>query len=116
MALVYSVLAALATTHLPLPKPVSAVGAWVLCVPLGFWLQRRFTFAGSAQHRLAVWLYAATQGLSIATVATVSHTFARGSFWPDFFVHLGASALAAILSYLINRWIIFPQVRPTRRE
>ena len=112
MALVYAVLAALATSHLTLPRPLSAAGAWVLCIPFGFWLQRRVTFTASQPHRHALWLYAATQGLSIAIVATISHLLARGSFWPDLAVHLGASALAAILSYLINRRIIFPATRP----
>jgi putative flippase GtrA len=105
----YSVLAALATTHLPLARPISAAGVWVLCIPLGFWCQRRFTFAASTPHRLALWLYAATQVIGICIAATASYLFARGQFWPDFAVHLGAAVLAAALSYLINRWIIFPK-------
>lgn len=108
MAVLYAVLAALATSHLPLPKPVSAGLAWILCIPLGFWLQRRFTFADSIPSRHALWLYAATQLLSICTVAGVSYLFARGVFWPDLLVHLFASGLAAVASYLINRWIVFP--------
>jgi putative flippase GtrA len=109
MTALYSVLAALATTHLPLPRPLSAAGVWVLCVPLGFWCQRRFTFTASAPHRLALWLYAATQVMGICIAATASHLFARGLFWPDLAVHLGAAALAAVLSYLANRLVIFPK-------
>lgn len=108
MALVYAVLAALATTNLPWPKPVSAALAWAVFIPLAYWGQRRFTFAGSTPHRHAPWLYAATQGLGICTVATTSHFLASGSFWPDLVVHLGGSLLAAIVSYLINRLFIFP--------
>jgi putative flippase GtrA len=108
MTALYSVLAALATTHLPLPRPLSAAGVWVLCIPLGFWCQRRFTFTASRPHRHALWLYAATQVLGIGIAATASYLLARGSFWPDLAVHLGAAALAAVLSFLINRWIIFP--------
>jgi putative flippase GtrA len=108
VAVLYAVLAALATTHLPLPKPVSAAGIYILHIPLGFWCQRHFTFASSTPRRHALWLYAATQVLGICTAATVSHLFAQGVFWPDVFVHLGASALAAIMSYLINRLVIFP--------
>lgn len=109
MTALYSVLAALATTYLPLPRPLSAAAVWVLCIPLGFWCQRRFTFAASAPHRLALWLYAATQLMGICIAATASHLFARGLFWPDLIVHLAAAALAAALSYIINRWIIFPE-------
>jgi putative flippase GtrA len=108
LALLYSVLAALATTYLPVPKPLSAAGTWIVCIPLGFWCQRRFTFGSTTPRRHALWLYAATQVLSICIAAAFSHLFARGVFWPDVFVHLGASALAAIVSYLINRLVIFP--------
>jgi putative flippase GtrA len=109
MTALYSVLAALATTHLPLPRPLSAAGVWMLCIPLGFWCQRRFTFTASAQHRHAILLYTATQVLGICIASTASYLFARGSFWPDLAVHLGAAALAAILSFMISRWIIFPE-------
>jgi putative flippase GtrA len=109
MTALYSVLAALATTYLPLPRPLSAAAVWVLCIPLGFWCQRRFTFVASAPHRHAIWLYAATQVMGICIAATASHFLARGSFWPDLLVHLGAAALAAALSFVINRWVIFPE-------
>ena len=108
MTALYSVLAALATTHLPLPHALSAAGVWMLCIPLGFWCQRRFTFTASAPHRHAIWLYAATQVMGICIAATASYLLARGSFWPDLIVHLGAAALAAVLSYVINRRVIFP--------
>jgi putative flippase GtrA len=108
MTALYSVLAAVATTHLPIPRSLSSAGVWVLCIPLGFWCQRRFTFTDGAPHRHAIWLYAATQVMGICIAATASYLFARGSFWPDLTVHLGAAGLAAVLSYLINRWIIFP--------
>lgn len=109
MAGVYAVLAALATSSLPLPRPLSAGLAWMLCIPLAFWGQRRFTFAQSRPGRHALWLYAATQVLSIAIVAMVSHAFARGSFGHDLIVHLVGSALAAVSSYLVNRRYVFPE-------
>ncbi|OYW48384.1 MAG: hypothetical protein B7Z10_00460 [Rhodobacterales bacterium 32-66-7] len=108
VALAYAVLAALATTYLPLPSPVSAGGLWLAFIPLAYWGQRRFTFADSAPHRHALWLYGATQALGAATVATVSHFLASGAFWFDLRVHLGGSLLAAMLSYAINRLVIFP--------
>jgi putative flippase GtrA len=107
MAVVYSVMAALATTYLPLPKSLSSALVWILCIPLGFWCQRRFTFATSTPRRHALWLYGATQVLGICIAATATHFLARGVFWPDLFVHLGASAFVAIISYLINRLVIF---------
>lgn len=108
MAFVYALLATLATTHLPWPRPVSSGVAWVLCIPLGFRLQRRITFAASSPHRFALGLYAATQVLGVAIVSMVSFLLASGVFWPDLAVHLVASALAAAASYVLNRWLVFP--------
>lgn len=112
MAAVYSVLAALATSQLPIPKPVSSALAWLVCIPLAFWGQRRFTFAESRPHRHAFGLYVAIQALSVGIVASVSYLLARGAFWPDLVVHLGASALAAVASYGINRRLVFPEAGP----
>jgi putative flippase GtrA len=113
MTAIYSVLAALATTHLPLPRALSSAGVWLLCIPLGFWSQRRFTFTDSSPRRHAIWLYAATQGMGIAIAAMASFLFARGAFWPDLVVHLGAAGLAALLTFLISRKVIFPQTPGT---
>lgn len=109
VALLYAILAATATSLLPLPRAVSSGVLWVLCIPVAFWLQRRFTFTARKPHRHGLWLYAATQGLGIGIAASVSYLLATGSFRHDVFVHLLASALVAVVSYLISRWIVFPQ-------
>ena len=108
LALVYATLAALATSHLPLPKALASGMVWVLCIPLGFWCHRRFTLTTSTPHRHGLWLYAATQGLGIGIAASVGYLLANGAFRHDLFVHLLASGLAAVASYLISRWIVFP--------
>ena len=108
LATLYATLAALATSSLPLPKALSSALVWLLCIPVGFWSHRRFTFTTRQAHRHGLWLYAATQVLGIGIASGVSFLLARGQFWPDLFVHLLASGLAAIASYLINRWIVFP--------
>lgn len=108
MAVIYALLAALATSHLPWPKPLSSGTVWALCIPLGFWCHRRFTFVARRPRRFALWLYAATQVLGIGIAACVSFLLARGAFWPDLIVHLLASALVAVASYLINRRVVFP--------
>ena len=108
LAALYATLAALATSQLSWPKALSAALVWVLCIPIGFLSHRRFTFTTRTAHRYGLWLYAATQVLGISIASGVSFLLARGEFWPDLFVHLLASGLAAIASYLINRWIVFP--------
>ncbi len=112
LAAIYALLAALATSHLPLPRAVSAGLAWVACIPLGFWCHRRFTFRESRQHPGALGLYAATQVIGVGIGAGISFLFARGLFWPDLGVHLSASALAAAISYSINRSFTFPRHPP----
>lgn len=109
VALLYAILAAIATSLLPLPRAVSSGALWVLCIPVAFGLQRRFTFTARKPHRHGLWLYAATQGLGIGIAASVSYLLATGNFRHDVFVHLLASALVAVVSYLISRWIVFPQ-------
>ena len=111
LAALYALLAALATSQLPWPKAVSAAVAWLACIPLGFWFHRRFTFPGSARRPFALALYAATQLIGIGIGAGMSYLFATGSFWPDLVVHLAASALAAVTSYVINRTLTFPANR-----
>lgn len=108
LALVYATLAAVATSQLPLPKALSSGIVWVLCIPVGFWCHRRFTFTARRPHRHGLWLYAATQGLGICIAAGTSWLLVTGAFWPDLFVHLLASGLAAVASYLINRVFVFP--------
>lgn len=109
IAVLYAVLAALATTHLPWPKAVSAGVIWIAFIPLGYWCQRRFTFADSTPRPFALGLYAITQGLGICIGAGAAYLFATGRFGPDLFVHLAASGLAAVVSYLINRNVTFRQ-------
>ena len=109
LATLYATLAALATSQLPLPKALSSAMVWVLCIPVGFRAHRRYTFTARKPHRHGLWLYAATQGLGIGIAASVSALLATGSFRHDVFVHLLASALAAVVSFLISRWIVFPQ-------
>jgi putative flippase GtrA len=108
LAALYATLAALATSQLPLPRALSSALVWVLCIPVGFISHRRFTFTTRQPHRYGLWLYGATQVLGIGIASGVSFLLARGQFWPDLCVHLLASGLAAIASYLINRWIVFP--------
>jgi putative flippase GtrA len=108
LAALYATLAALATSQLPWPKALSSALAWVLCIPIGFLSHRCFTFTKRTPRRHALWLYGATQLLGIGIASTVGFLLARGQFWPDLFVHLLASGLAAVASYMINRWIVFP--------
>jgi putative flippase GtrA len=103
----YATLAALATSQLPLPKALSSVMVWIVCIPIVFWCHRRFTFPSRRPHRFGLWVYTATQVIGLAIVATASGLLAQGAFWPDLIVHLLATGVAAVASYLITRSVIF---------
>lgn len=109
LAALYATLAALATSQLPLPKALSSALVWLVCIPVGFWCHRRFTFTSRTAHRHGLWLYAVTQVLGIVIASTVSHFLATGDFRHDLPVHLFASGLAAVASYGLNRRFTFPQ-------
>lgn len=108
LAMVYAVLAALATSQLPLPKALSAALVWGLCIPLGYWSHRRFSFPRRNAHRYGLWLYASTQLLSVLIASATSFLLATGNFNTDLLVHLLASFLAALASYALNRRFTFP--------
>lgn len=112
IAILYAVLAALATTHLPWPKALSAGVIWTAFIPLGYWCQRRFTFTSSTPRPFALAIYALTQVLGIGIGSGASYLFATGRFGTDIFVHFGASGVAAVVSYLINRNLTFPADAP----
>lgn len=107
-ASLYAILAALATSQVPLPKALSSALIWVACVPVSFWCHRHFTFTTRTAHRHGLWLYAATQVLGLCIAAGTSFLLATGVFVPDLFVHLLASGLAALASYALNRRFTFP--------
>lgn len=111
-AALYAVLAALATSQLALPKALSAAVIWVLCIPLVYWTQRRFTFTSRRAHRHGLWLYAATQVLGIAIASATSFLLATGIFLADLPVHLLGSGLAAVASFALNRRFTFPEALP----
>lgn len=108
LAVVYAILAALATSQLPLPKALSAALVWVLCIPLGYWSHRRFSFGSRSARRHGLWLYGGTQVLSVLIASATSFLLATGEFQSDLLVHLLASALAALASYALNSRFTFP--------
>ena len=111
-ALIYSLLAALLTGLLPLPSWMSSALAWLLCIPPAWFCQRRFTFHDRAPRQGGAFLYLLTQGLGLGIAALAGALFAQGSFVHDALVYLLASALAAVVSYAINRLIIFADPAP----
>ncbi|MBW7920654.1 MAG: GtrA family protein [Rubellimicrobium sp.] len=107
VAVAYSLATTLVTMALPLPPAVLAVAVWVCFIPLGYACQARFAFTGRTARRGGGALYAMAQGLSMGIVALAAWALASGDSWADVAVYLGASAIAAVASYVINRRLVF---------
>ena len=111
LAAVYALLTALATTRLALPYPLIAALVWLGLIGPGFWCQRRFSFRSPPAHRYGIWLYAGCQLAGMGIAALLAWLFGQGRFWPDLLLFLAASALSALLSYLVSRLVIFPEAK-----
>jgi putative flippase GtrA len=106
-AVIYSVTTAGIVSHSAAsPGWVSAL-VWLACIPPAYWCQRRFTFRPRADRRGALWLYALTQALSLGIVTVIAATFSTREMGWNTMVYLAASALAAVTSFALNRYVVF---------
>jgi putative flippase GtrA len=90
------------------PLPTSAL-VYAACMPPAFLAQKHFAFAVRQTRPAAFPLYVGTQLLGMGIVSAASGLLASGRFWQDTAVLLAASALAAVVSFLIGRHLTFVQ-------
>jgi putative flippase GtrA len=88
------------------PLPTSIV-VYSLFIPAAFYCQKRFAFRARQTRTVAFPLYLITQVASLAVVAAVTTRFVTQNFWLDTALFLMTSALAAVLSYLVSRYVTF---------
>lgn len=110
-ALAYALTTAVLGTVLPHPGPWVAVLVWLAFIPPVYLCHARFSFRERQARQGGLALYALTQGLSLCIVAAASAVFARQEVLADTLVYLAASALAAVTSFLLNRWLVFGPAR-----
>lgn len=106
-SLIFSACSAALISLAGTPPVATAVVVWLACIPPAFYCQRRFAFGVERTRRMAFPLYAATQGASLALVSGASALFVTREFWADTGVYLLASAAAAVMSFLIGRFVTF---------
>ena len=94
------------------PPVATGVLVWLACIPPAYYCQRRFAFGVKRTRRMAFPLYAATQGASLALVSGASALLVTRDFWADTGVYLLASAAAAVMSFLIGRFVTFAPPAP----
>jgi putative flippase GtrA len=106
-SLIYSAGTAALIRFAGAPPLMTSVILYALCIPVVFYCHKRFAFRAQQTRKMAFPLYLATQVASLALVATVTTRFVTEQFWLDTALFLATSTLAAVLSYLIGRYVTF---------
>lgn len=89
------------------PSLSTSVVVYLFCIPAAFWAQKKIAFRADRSGRSAMLIYAATQLASLAIVSTVTTRFVTQNFVYDTGLFLVTAGTAAIVSFLICRYIIF---------
>ena len=88
------------------PLPTSVI-VYLVCIPLAFLAQKKIAFRVDQTGRSAILIYGATQVASLAVVSTITSRFVTRVFIVDTLIFLVTAAAAAVVSYLICRFVIF---------
>jgi putative flippase GtrA len=89
------------------PPFATSIIVYMLCIPAAFQAHKRFAFGVQNTRKSAFLVYLATQICSLSLVAAITTRFVTRLFWQDTALLLVTSAVAAMLSYLIGRYITF---------
>ena len=89
------------------PPLITSVLVYLACIPAAFWAQKLLAFRANQTGRSAMLIYGATQVASLAVVSTVTSRFVTRNFVYDTALFLMTAGTAAVVSFLICRYIIF---------
>ena len=103
----YSVMTAALIRFAGAPPFATSVIVYLLCIPAAFWAQKKIAFRADQTGCAAMLIYAATQVASLAIVSTVTTRLLTMNFLIDTLILLVTAGSAAVISYLICRFIIF---------
>ncbi|MEO6298967.1 MAG: GtrA family protein [Paracoccaceae bacterium] len=106
-SVIYSVTTAALIRVAAAPPFATSVVVYLLCIPWAFLAHKHFAFGARNTRKAAFPLYVLTQIVSLAAVAQVTTRFITHHFIIDVGILLLTSAIAAIASFLINRFVIF---------
>ncbi|MDN5785617.1 GtrA family protein [Pseudorhodobacter sp.] len=110
-AALYSGLTSALISFADAPAVATNIAVYLGCIPPAFYCQRRFAFGQRQSRKAAFPLYVATQVFGLAASSSALTTFATKSFWPDTTLLLFVSAMIAIVSFLMGRFVTFAQTR-----
>ncbi|WP_375254066.1 GtrA family protein [Yoonia sp.] len=89
------------------PPLITSIVVYLICIPLAFAAQKNFAFQARGTGRSALFLYTATQVASLVFVATFTSRYVTMNLILDTGLYLVTAGTAAVLSYLICRFVIF---------
>lgn len=89
------------------PPLLTSICVYLLCIPAAFWAQRRIAFQARGQAKGAILIYTLTQIGSLAVVSGITTRFVSQVFWKDTLLFLVTAGTAAVVSFLICRYVIF---------
>lgn len=95
------------------PPFLTSVVIYLLCIPAAFWAQKKIAFRADQTGRSAMLIYAGTQIGCLAVVSKITSSFVTRDFVYDTALFLITAGTAAVVSYLICRYLLFkPQSGP----
>lgn len=106
-SLIYSLTTSALIGFAGTPPFVTSVLVYLMCIPPAFLAQRSFAFRVEKTRPAAFAIYAATQIASLSAVSLVTTRFVTGIFAFDTALFLVTAGCAAVLSYLVGRFVAF---------
>lgn len=103
----YSVTTAALIRFAGAPPFWTSVLVYVASIPLAYTAQRRFAFRIERPRSTAFASYVATQIGSVSLVSAVTTHFVSHQFFHDTLLLLVTSAVAAVVSFIIGRFVTF---------
>lgn len=106
-SLIYSLTTAALIRFAHTPAFATSVAVYLCCIPPAFLAHKHFAFAVRETRAAALPLYALAQIGSVVAISFVTTRFVTHEFWKDTALMLLTSAIAAVVNYLISRFVIF---------
>lgn len=103
----YAIVVAALISFAAAPPLITSIIIYLICIPLAFFAQKKFAFRVGQTGRLAMFIYGATQLVSLALVSLITSRFVTMVFILDIGLFLIVAGSAAVASYLICRFLIF---------
>jgi putative flippase GtrA len=111
LALIYFVVAYVATSAIGLKPEVASVCAYVLMIPCGYFAHRIITFRSSAVHSVAFPRFLVTSCMGVALSWVIPYVASQLFAVPHWVAFLAVCAIVPALSFVTTRAWVFVEAR-----